>query len=135
MYKSYNKESLLAMEIMKNYASTFILVLISSLLTFELHFHFVPSPVLSSCIIGLCFTLIPKRFETHGITYCGSFIGMTLSLFGNYPLYFLVAAMITSITFIASKNRVMGYGGKLGSIAFLGSFASYLLIKVLNASL
>lgn len=81
--------------------------------------HFLSIPVvLASAFIGLIGSLLIKKYQVA--LYCGSFAGMvSLSLFGFFEVSIL--AIVCAFIFIVTKPLFKGYGGKLGTIAFLSS--------------
>ncbi len=81
--------------------------------------HFLEVPVvLVSCGVGLLGHFLIRKFEVP--IYCGSFAGMvSVALFGFWEV--LVLALVCAVVFTLSKPIFKGYGGKLGTIAFLSS--------------
>ena len=108
---------------MKEYLQIVIFVFIGALSCFVLQSFFSLSSVLSSAIIGLLGSFISTKEERVSLLiYIGSFIGMGADL-NIYHLLF--SSIISSFLFIIFKNYFNGLGGKLGSLAFLGSLVIY----------
>lgn len=91
---------------------------------FYLRFHLGLSPVVASALTGLIFSFTPKmKFYDHldarAIVYAASFAAMAApSLISEiYDIAFLSILVAASYSF--SKPYFLGYGGKLGSIAFI----------------
>jgi len=103
---------------------------LGAVFTYVLQKNFGMSAVISSSLVGLVGGLIglivPNKLFGP-VVFCGTFVGMSApSLFS---LSFVVAAGILSgIIFQATTNVFVGFGGKLGSIAFL-AVASVFYIK------
>ena len=103
---------------------------VGAVVTYVLQKNFGISAVISASIVGLVGgiigLIIPNKMFAP-VVFCGAFVGMSApSLFS---LSFVVTAGILSgILFQASTNIFVGFGGKLGSIAFL-AVASVFYIK------
>lgn len=65
--------------------------------------------------------------------FCGSFVGMTSPVFFTGSLELLLASIIAAILYIYVKNHFIGFGGKLGSIAFVAVLIIILLKMVVYA--
>jgi len=85
--------------------------------------HFLDvSNVFASSFIGLIGFLFFRKHELA--IYCGSFAGMvSVALFGYDEV--LVLALICAIIFELTKPLFAGYGGKLGTIAFMSSLITF----------
>lgn len=100
--------------------SDLLLVVLGGVSTFYL--SFLTGPVLAAGIIGFTSFLIGK-FHSKLIfiqfpIFCGSFVGMTTPLFFTAFWQITLASILAGIIYIFLKNHFLGYGGKLGSIAF-----------------
>ncbi len=100
----------------------FLGVLLGGTITFFLQSFFGLNAVLASSAVGLAGEVFFKRQSTA--VYCGSFVGMASpALFIHVPSVAL-ASFFASITFVLTKGLFQGAGGKLGTIAFIGSLFS-----------
>lgn len=97
----------------------FCSIFCGSLATFYLHQSLQINVVMSSSIIGIIAFLF---FPQHGLAlYCGSFLGMsTAQLFAN-PFDFFIAVLLLSLIFYYNQKYLVGFGGKLGAMAFLSA--------------
>ena len=102
----------------------FCVLLFASLSTYTLNTHLSISPILVSASITAFFvsinklTLKRKNFEV--LFYCGSFIGMTMPIFINQNiLIFLLTSTVALLIHRTLENSIIGFGGKVGSIAFI----------------
>ncbi|MFD2033269.1 hypothetical protein ACFSKL_00625 [Belliella marina] len=93
--------------------------------------------VLSAACIGVAGALIPKLQKSNPTLkllpapiYCGSFIGMTN--FTSDPIFILIAATFTCLLYFLSKPILVGIGGKLGTLAFIGVVLTYSVYFGLN---
>jgi len=75
--------------------------------------------VVSASLIGLIASLVSPK--TSVAAYCGAFVGMTSDiLFFNYYEVAL-AGLIAGLVFILTIDTFNGFGGKLGTIALVGT--------------
>lgn len=82
------------------------------------------SAVLASGITGLLGYVFLKKYEVA--IYCGSFAGMvSVALFNYYEV--AVLALVCGFIFILTKPLFAGYGGKLGTVAFMSSLITFSL--------
>ena len=83
------------------------------------------TPVVASCLATLVFIvlnrLVYRTNKNDALIFCGSFISMG-NIGNEYEL--VLATFISTLAFIYLKDKLQGYGGKLGTIAFIGCFAS-----------
>ncbi len=94
-------------------------------ITFFLNHSLGLGSVLASSTVGLMGAWFFKRYATA--IYCGSFIGMACNLIFNHPSSLFIACLVSGTLFILSRPFFIGYGGKLGFLAFCGTLtASYL---------
>lgn len=106
-------------------ALTMLALIIGAFVTFYLNHSIGLGGVLASAVVGLIGAWTFKAYAAA--IYCGSFIGMACSLIFSNPLYLLVASLISAIFFVLTVHMFVGYGGKLGFTAFIGTFlASHL---------
>ncbi len=101
---------------------------IGCLFCFLLHSQLGWSPVLASASVGLIAGLIPMRMTLQAAVYSGSFAGMCSSeLVTNY-WEILGISLIGAILYFYTLRIFQGFGGKLGTIAFV-SVALFFFIK------
>lgn len=75
-------------------------------------------PVVASALVGLCAFLLS---ETYGApAYCGSFVGMVTPAAGADIRAVVAAGLAAAVAFVAAKRAFNGFGGKLGTTAFVG---------------
>ncbi|XMB72922.1 hypothetical protein RJI07_03185 [Mycoplasmatota bacterium WC30] len=95
-----------------------LFVILGVMATYTVVHFFGISVVLASCSIGLLGHFIIKKFEVA--IYCGSFAGMvSVVMFNFYEV--LALAFICAFIYILTKPIFSGYGGKLGTVAFMSS--------------
>lgn len=89
------------------------------------------SPVIASASIGLIgtFIKIPSLYDTHGLhsaIYAGSFAGMcSTTILSSYNETFILSLILTILYFFTRKMAT-GFGGKLGTLAFVSSLIFFL---------
>jgi hypothetical protein len=95
---------------------------VSVVVTFSLVHYFDVSSVLASSFIGVIGYLFIRKYEVP--IYCGSFAGMvSVALFNFWEVG--VLAVLCAFIFTLTKPLFSGYGGKLGTIAFLSSLITF----------
>ena len=110
-----------------------ISAVLGAIITYVLQKNLGISAVISASIVGLVGgvigLVIPNKLFAP-IVFCGAFVGMSSpSLFS---LAFVVTAGIFSgILFQATTNVFVGFGGKLGGIAFLAVAAVFYIKGIL----
>lgn len=116
-----------------NIINSIILILGSTggaLITFLLQKHLV-SAVVASCLVGLLGAFLEFVFHTPHlalVVFAGSFVGMTSANFGTVPLV-LISGGLAGIVYIFSLKIFPGFGGKLGSIAFLSTTIVFYILS------
>ena len=103
-----------------------------ALLTGFLNIELELGGVIASAVVGLLGVLTKKLFKNASpllapAIYCGSFIGMTKAVIEPYYLVIGLAGIVSGLFFSFSQFWLQGFGGKLGSIAFIGMLFSLLL--------
>jgi hypothetical protein len=89
------------------------------LVTFAVSHDLGLGPVIATSVIAILAYMIMPKYSVA--VYCGSFVGMTSNLlFYNYGEVAL-ASLIAAIVFIISRDVFNGFGGKLGTIALIGT--------------
>ncbi len=82
--------------------------------------------VMASALVGYFGHLMFKRQEVA--IYCGSFVGMTsVTVFMFQEI--VVLAIAAAIIFVLTQAVYIGFGGKLGSIAFISSIIAFAVYK------
>lgn len=88
------------------------------------------SPVLSSAIVGFIGTFFKlQRFdpkELHAAIYAGSFAGMCSADILSGPETIIYVSLLGSFLYVWSRPLFTGYGGRLGTIAFISSVFLFL---------
>ena len=102
-----------------------LFVIIGAIVTYALSLQFGIHAVTASALVGLLAHVFLKRHEIA--LYCGSFAGMT-SVVLIRPLDMLLVALLAGVVFVLLKPVYQGFGGKLGTIAFIGSVTTYVLL-------
>lgn len=106
---------------------TLLFLIIGTFVTFYLNHTIGLGSVLASSIVGLIGAFFFKRYSTS--LFCGSFIGMACSIIFSNPISLLVAALTSGIMLALSHKYFVGFGGKLGFIAFGGCYVASMLFQ------
>ena len=94
-------------------------VILGGLAAYALSHELGLGPVIAASLVGLLASLIWP--ETSIAAYCGAFVGMTSDiLFFNY-WEVAVAGLIAGGVYIMTRDVFNGFGGKLGTIALVGT--------------
>lgn len=99
---------------------------LGALATFVLQ-KFELSAVVASCIVGLVGAMLGHFLKNEHlalIIFAGSFVGMTSTGLGSYPLVGL-GGLVAGLIYLFSLDVFAGFGGRLGTIAFLSALASW----------
>lgn len=90
--------------------------------------------VISAGIIGTLASFLPNVNKHSNYfkkippaIYCGVFVGMSSSAVSPSIAYVVTASIIAGLFLLLSKNLFTGFGGKLGTMAFMGVFIVYLI--------
>lgn len=111
----------------KNNALTILALISGTYLTFYLNHSIGLGAVLASSVVGL---LAAWAFKPYAAAiYCGSFIGMACSLIFSSPLSLLTASLISGSLYVLTLHMFAGFGGKLGFMAFCGTFLTSLIFR------
>ena len=115
----------------------FLALVIGSLLTFYLNNYLEWGAVLASATVGLSGGLLPyikpssESLKSAAIAiYCGTFVGMASTSLFDEIHYIFIASAISGLFYIYTRGLLIGYGGKLGSVAFSGVLATVLLFML-----
>jgi hypothetical protein len=103
-----------------------IFVILGTIITYELSTIFSLSIVVSSSIVGLIGYLVSGKYSFA--IYTGSFAGMSSYIIFSH-LEIIVVAIIASIVFQIAKNVFNGFGGRLGTIAFIATTTAGLIFN------
>jgi hypothetical protein len=87
-----------------------------AMLTFWMSQYLGIGPVLSSAIVGLLGSLLLPKLGTE--IYTGSFVGMCAKAIAPQDSLILLAGINAGLIFYFSRSTLVGFGGKLGTIAF-----------------
>ena len=99
-----------------------IFIIFSVLITYAIAHNLQISAVIASSFIGMMGFLFFKKYQVA--IYCGSFAGMVSTALFNYFEVALLA-VICAFIFLLTKPLFKGYGGKLGTIAFMSSLITF----------
>lgn len=100
-------------------------VVIGAISTFVLNHDIGLGAVLAAGLVGIIGALIFPSYAAA--IYCGAFIGMSSSEIFHGYIHVIIAAFVAAIVFLATKYVFTGFGGKLGTIAFIGVAISVVL--------
>ncbi|MFO8114871.1 MAG: hypothetical protein R6U01_05835 [Halorubrum sp.] len=93
-------------------------VAVAAPVTYALSVRVGVGPVVASALVGLCAYLLT---ETYGApAYCGSFVGMATPAAAADLGSVAAAGGVAAAVFVAAKRAFNGFGGKLGTTAFVG---------------
>ncbi len=110
----------------KNDAYNFSAVVLGAVATFYISTALNLGPVAAAGLTGITASVIFPRQDVPA--YCGAFVGMSCPLaFGCYPCL-LTGAAIAGALYVASKNTLNGFGGKLGTIALFGAVSALFIM-------
>jgi len=96
-------------------------VAVSGPVTYVLSIDVGLGPVVASALVGLCAYLLSKKYAAP--VYCGSFVGMATPAAAADLVAVSIAALVAAVAFVAAKRVFNGFGGKLGTTAFVGCLA------------
>jgi len=108
---------------------------ITALSTFYIHTMYHQNIVLVASFIGIILGLIStkERFKNiQFVGYCGVFVGMSSTLIFPTLLSVCCAGIIAGVIYNLSTSLLFGYGGRLGTIAFLSVWGVYVLNIILR---
>ena len=92
------------------------------------------SAVVASCLVGLLGALVGHLLKSPDIplvVFAGSFVGMTSLALGSTPLM-IIAGIVAAVIYKLTEKHFVGFGGKLGTIAFVSVMGSYYVIALLR---
>ena len=122
VFKDYNKEFSLKIKV-KDF--DILYSAIGVIATYELATLLSVNVVIASAFMGLLGYLLIKKNSVA--FYCGTFAGMTsYEIFNHYEI--LVLAAVCGLVYLIIKNIFNGYGGKLGTTAFISTFFTAIIL-------
>jgi len=92
------------------------------------------SAVVASCAVGLAGALVGHFMDSSHIplvVFAGSFVGMTSTSFGTISLM-IIGGLFTGLIYNYSLKMFEGFGGRLGTIAFISTVAGFYLLLILK---
>lgn len=92
------------------------------------------SPVVASCLVGLIVAVIGAWLNSEDIAmviFAGSFVKMTTVSIASFPIM-LLAGLACGILYLLAEPIFIGYGGKLGAIAFISTAIVLFLFLVIR---
>ena len=110
----------------------FITFFLGFVACFAMHTTFTMPLVISAALAGLIGSFIPfpEQYKNHpyAAIYAGSFAGMcSASLISSY-WEIAIISLIGASLYVLTMNRFIGFGGKLGGVAF-ASVAIFVLAR------
>ena len=108
----------------KVFLAKFLAFYLSCLLCYTLQTQFGLSAVLSSALIGFVgsfywFSGEIEKSGIHAVIYAGSFAAMAQLEYLSGPGHILLISLIGTSLYLWSKPHLSGFGGKLGTVAFV----------------
>lgn len=104
-----------------------------SLVTFLLQ-KYGCSVVVASCIVGLAGALMNHFTSIEHLSlviFAGSFVGMTSISLGSIPLV-IFGGILTGLLYQFSLKIFDGFGGRLGTIAFISTLVAFYVLLLLK---
>jgi hypothetical protein len=88
--------------------------------------HYAFSPVMAAATVGFIgsfyhFSHWVEKQGIHAIIYAGAFAGMCSPEYLSSPQYVLLVSFIGAGLYLITKSHLRGFGGKLGTIAFIST--------------
>jgi hypothetical protein len=83
-------------------------------------------PVIASAVVGLVGSLLLPKVSAE--IYTGSFVGMCSIGIAPHFSRLLMAGMFAGLIFYTSRHVLIGFGGKLGTIAFTSVILATLMV-------
>ncbi|QDK42278.1 hypothetical protein DOM21_12660 [Bacteriovorax stolpii] len=121
----------------KVFVTKFLAFYLSCLLCYTLQTRFGFSPVLSSALIGFVgsFYWFSKDIEKsgiHAVIYAGSFAGMAHTEYLSGPGHIFFISLIGTSLYLWSRPHLSGFGGKLGTVAFVTTIIVIIILRNLS---
>jgi hypothetical protein len=99
-------------------AADALAVTVAGPVTYALSVWLGQGPVVASALVGLLAAL--TRGEQAAAAYCGSFVGMVSATMFPTVVPVVAASLAASVVYGLGKRVFGGFGGKLGTTAFVG---------------
>ena len=112
---------------MRKAIAAFLAVLGTALITYTLKVDVALGAVLAASLVGLIAGIVFPAVAVP--VYCGSFVGMTSSRLLVDHSELALAGTIAAIVYLLTERAFIGFGGKLGTIAFIGTLLTGLGLK------
>lgn len=97
----------------------FLAVVIGGVFTFYLSYDIGMGVVIGASLVGILTDMVLPEYGAPA--YCGAFVGMSSNaLLFNYGEV-AIASAIAGVVYVLSRDVFSGFGGKLGTIAFIGA--------------
>lgn len=97
----------------------FLGVVVGAWVTYLLSVDLELGPVIASALVGLLGGLVlPTQ---SAAIYCGSFAGMSSAALLANGVEMLLAAVVAGLVYVLASGTLAGFGGKLGTTAFVGT--------------
>ena len=90
---------------------------------------FLLSAIVSSALVGIAGSFLPFDKEIEQIIYCASFAAMSASYSFSETSIILFLPLILYIVFKLFKTSFLGFGGKLGAMAFVSNLIIIFLLE------
>jgi hypothetical protein len=102
--------------------------------TFAVSVRLDHGPVVASAVVGLAAGLLASAFG-HGVrpaaaAFCGSFVGMADPARLPDEATTFAAGAVAGLLFVGATPALVGFGGKLGTLAFVGCLVVHALAAV-----
>lgn len=109
---------------------SFAVVFLTSLCNYKIHTLYDLNNVHSSLIVSTIMILLMKIIKQDRwlhFMYIGIFIGMSDYKINFLYINLIISSLIAVLLFFLLANKLNGFGGKLGTIAFVSCLVPYLL--------
>ena len=122
---------------MKIFAIKFVAFYLACFGCYTLQKTFGFSPVLSSALIGFVGTFYwfshdIEQSGIHAVIYSGSFAGMASAEYLSGTGHILLISLVGTSLYLWSQKHLTGFGGKLGTIAFVATVIMIILQRNLS---
>jgi len=115
----------------ENDFAVLISVTLASIVTFVISVKGA-GPVIAAAAVGLVYGIVSEGVgkdwkSLSAPVYCGAFVGMSFELIFTQLWMVALAGLIAGIVYVIAKEVFVGIGGKMGTIAFIGSLIAKML--------
>ena len=101
----------------------FLGVVSGGILTYSMSAFLETGPVVAAGLVGILGALFVKDLAVP--VYCGAFVGMVCCTLFTVQMT-VAASIIAGLVFVVSEGVLEGFGGRLGTIAFIGTMITVL---------